>query len=77
MPLSQQQVDDLRNIWFRVSGELVTNEEAWDMATRLLVFFDTFLDFGPSPVDNPILTESLENVIDEDGEISNSSPRHL
>lgn len=56
MPLSQQQVDDLRNIWFRVSGELVTNEEAWDMATHLLVFFDTFLDFGPPPVDNPILT---------------------
>ena len=38
MPLSQDRVNKLRDLWFQVSGELVSNEEAWDMAARIMYF---------------------------------------
>lgn len=39
--------------------EFVSNEEAWDMATRLMVLLDALVGTRCSaPVDNPLLTDS-------------------
>lgn len=66
MPLLQKHVDNLADRWFKISGEVLTKEEAWDMATRLLTFFDTLQQISPAfKGDNSILTTENLNVIDE------------
>ena len=64
MPLSQKHVDKLKMIWFNLSGELVTNEEAWNMATRVLTFFDVLLSVDPGgSVDKQGSTNDSESEI--------------
>lgn len=43
MPLSQRSIEKLKAIWKQESGEEITDAEAWDMATRLLCFFEALL----------------------------------
>lgn len=66
MPLSAAHVEKLRRAWFDVSGELVTNEEAWNMATRVLVFFDALARCPAPGVDKSGLTGTSKNGIDGD-----------
>ena len=39
MPLDQNAIDDLKNIYLKKFGEKLTNEEAWDMGISLLRLF--------------------------------------
>jgi len=68
MPLSQDHVSKLRTIWFDLTGELLTMDETWNMATRLIVFFDVLTKRPSSPVDNSILTDSSPNGINDIGD---------
>ena len=58
MPLSRQSIDDLRRIIGDLSREEISEDEAWEMATRLLSFFDALTGVEGSAVDNPRLTNS-------------------
>lgn len=60
MPLSQDRVNKLRDLWFQVSGELVSDQEAWDMATKILCFFDALCSCPKPPVDNSLLTDGSQ-----------------
>lgn len=59
MPLSQKHVDKLKMIWFKETGELVSTEEAWEMATRLLSFCTALLE--ADTVDNSPSTNLVES----------------
>jgi hypothetical protein len=63
MTLDQQHVARLRTLWFDLTGELVTMDEAWSMATRLVVFFDVLVKADALPVDNSPLNAAKANEI--------------
>ena len=39
MTLSQKDIDELKEIHFKKTGEKLCNQEAWDMGINLLQFF--------------------------------------
>lgn len=52
--LTDAEIERLRAAWRAASGEDISTEEAWDMATRILCLFDALLSV---PVDNSFLTD--------------------
>lgn len=43
MPLTQEAIDKLKKIHFEEYGEELSNQEAWDMGTRLVNLFKTIV----------------------------------
>ena len=41
MPLTQKDIDELKAIHRRKTGEELTNDEAWEMGMSLMKFFTT------------------------------------
>jgi len=41
MPLTQKDIDELKAVHYRVTGEELTNDEAWEMGMSLMKFFTT------------------------------------
>ena len=41
MSLTQKDIDELKAVHYRVTGEELTNEEAWEMGMNLMQFFTT------------------------------------
>ncbi len=39
MPLNQQHIEELKKIYLKNTGESLSNQEAWDMAGRLIELF--------------------------------------
>lgn len=60
MPITQDRVNQLRDLWFQISGKLVSNEEAWDMATRILCLLNALCSCPKPAVDNSILTNGSQ-----------------
>ena len=48
MPLNQKHIAELRQIYFKHTGKSLSNQEAWDMARRLIYLFRLLL---PSETD--------------------------
>lgn len=44
--LTQASVDDLKAIWEKHSGEVISNQEAWEMATRLITLHEIAAELG-------------------------------
>ena len=52
MPLTQKDIDEFKSIYARVFGEVPTNDQAWDMAKRMIRLFDVLTRApGASPLD--------------------------
>lgn len=44
--LTQTDVDELKAIWERQSGEVISNQEAWEMATQLVTLHEIVAELG-------------------------------
>jgi hypothetical protein len=44
MPINQHHIDELRQIYREEFGEEISNEEAWEMCTRLVNLYRLLLD---------------------------------
>lgn len=52
MPLTQQDIEELKQIHQKNFGETLSDDEAWEIANRLLRFFDFLLSSPVRESDN-------------------------